>query len=109
MPIYEYRCGACQKRVEVFQRERRGGSQQRSPACPLCQGTSLQPVFSRFAVSVEESWAGFDGTNDLDSDDPEALKSWADGLAEQTGMPYPEGFTDALAGNLDDDALADDS
>lgn len=97
MPIYEYACAACHRRVELFQRERRGEGQH-PPSCPQCGKARLRPLLSRFAVSVDSSWDGFEGMDDLDSDDPEALKAWAEGLAEKTGQPYPEGFTDALAG-----------
>lgn len=102
MPIYEYRCASCGKHAELFQRRRRAPGVA-APPCPACASTDMRALFSAFAVSVDQNWAGFDGTNDLDSDDPEAVKAWADGLAETTGQPYPPGFTDAMTGDFDDD------
>jgi putative FmdB family regulatory protein len=42
MPIYEYRCGDCGKKIEILQTMAQG-----EPAnCPSCGGTSLTRVMS---------------------------------------------------------------
>jgi putative FmdB family regulatory protein len=47
MPIYEYRCNNCRKKVSVFMRM---VNLQGQPACPECQGTDMTRVFSSFAM-----------------------------------------------------------
>ena len=45
MPLFEYRCPACDSRFELLIR----GSA--VPSCPSCGGTSLERTLSLFAVS----------------------------------------------------------
>ncbi len=45
MPLYEYRCRACEKRFEEFVL---GDAK---PRCPFCGGRRLQKLLSVFAVS----------------------------------------------------------
>lgn len=47
MPLFEYRCQACQSAFELLIR---GGAQ---PVCPACGSTSLEKILSMFAVSSE--------------------------------------------------------
>lgn len=47
MPIYEYICQDCQKRFETLV------TAERKPACPSCQGQSLEKQLSVFAVSAK--------------------------------------------------------
>jgi putative FmdB family regulatory protein len=47
MPIYEYLCKNCNKRVSVFQRKFDAAV---GPACPLCSRPELVRVLSSFAV-----------------------------------------------------------
>lgn len=49
MPIFEYRCAACDSRFELLIR----GSM--VPACPSCGATSLERILSMFAVSSDGS------------------------------------------------------
>lgn len=102
MPIYEYRCDACAKRVELLQR-RRAGPRAAPPACPACGASRLRPLVSAFAFTSEAEWDGFEGMDDLDADDPEAVSAFTDRLAEQTGQP---GLGDAL-GTADADLDVD--
>ena len=48
MPVYEYRCRACETEFELLVR----GSV--VPACPSCGGTDLERLLSMFAVSSAE-------------------------------------------------------
>ena len=47
MPLFEYRCLACDSQFELLVR----GSD--VPACPSCASTSLERMLSLFAVSSE--------------------------------------------------------
>jgi putative FmdB family regulatory protein len=47
MPIYEYICHNCKKKVGIFMR---ASAIQQDPACPVCGGTGLRRIFSSFAV-----------------------------------------------------------
>jgi len=43
MPIYEYKCGDCGKKIEIMQSMEQG---EEPTNCPHCQGTSLIRVMS---------------------------------------------------------------
>ncbi len=47
MPLYEYRCPACDREFELLVR----GTT--VPACPTCGSTSIEKMLSLFAVSSE--------------------------------------------------------
>ncbi len=46
MPIYQYDCASCDRRVEVFFRSAKAASE---PVCPECGSRDLKRVMSRFA------------------------------------------------------------
>lgn len=47
MPIYQYNCASCRKRVEVFFRSI-SAAEGAKPACPECSGKKLTRVMSTF-------------------------------------------------------------
>lgn len=47
MPIYEYRCLTCRKKVSIFFRSYASVT---DPLCPECGGTNLDRLFSRVVV-----------------------------------------------------------
>jgi putative FmdB family regulatory protein len=47
MPIYEYRCRACQHQFEALVRHNE------SAQCPACQSADLEKLLSMFGVSSE--------------------------------------------------------
>jgi putative FmdB family regulatory protein len=47
MPIYEYNCHHCNRKVSIFMRISQFNS---NPGCPLCGKSGLTRVFSCFAV-----------------------------------------------------------
>jgi len=49
MPLFEYRCQACQSEFELLVRS---GD---VPACPSCGASSLEKLLSLFAVSSEDT------------------------------------------------------
>ena len=51
MPIYEYACSSCRKRVSLLIRNIRNPD---TPVCPCCGGAELTRLFFRFAVVKSE-------------------------------------------------------
>ncbi len=98
MPIYEYRCNDCRKKVSVFFRS---FSTVADPKCPLCGGSNLDRLFSRVVVrrggsrSEPEPSAAeigdFGGMDDMGM-----------GMGDPYGDPYGEGF-DSNPFGFDDD------
>ena len=103
MPIYEYRCADCRKKVSVFFRSYAAVS---DPKCPLCGGTNLERLFSRVVVrrgggspSASGSMGGMDDFSGMGID-PGVLGM---GMGDPYGDPYGDDFGDNPFG-LDEDA-----
>lgn len=104
MPIYEYRCADCRRRVSVFFRS---FSAVGDPVCPRCGGTRLTRLMSR--VAVHRGGAGDDlgddlGADDefggmpdgLDEDDPRAMARMLRRMSDETGEPLEPEMEQAL-------------
>ena len=111
MPIYEYRCGACRRRVSVFQRSM---SVSTSPRCPNCGAGDLTRLISRFAVvRGEEALLGSLDDESLlsgvDEKDPRSVAAWARKMSSRFGEDLGGDFEEAIqemesgAGSLDDE------
>ena len=77
MPIYEYRCHDCSRRVSIFWRTF-SDADAGTPACPRCGGANLTRLVSRVRMvrsgeSRLEGMADFDDVPDFDEDDPQSL------------------------------------
>jgi putative FmdB family regulatory protein len=103
MPIYEYRCGGCKRRVSIFFRS---FSAVGEAACPRCGSTDLTRLMSRVAVL---RGGGDDGGSDddlgpdpeamlagLDENDPRAVARWARRMSDEMGEPIEPEFAAAL-------------
>lgn len=115
MPIYEYACGGCRKKVSIFQRS---VSVAIAPLCPECGSGELSRQISKFSfhrsMSDFDDGSDLDGMiDDLDEDDPASVARWARRMGSQMGEDLPPGFEDDLArmetGDLPDDDFDDDS
>ena len=91
MPIYEYRCADCQKKVSVFFRSFSTIDQER-PRCPICHGTHLTKLISKVRVirGASASSGGEDGfddamLDDLNESDPRSLGRMMRRMADETG------------------------
>jgi putative FmdB family regulatory protein len=105
MPIYEYRCGACKRRVSVFFRS---FSAVGEATCPRCGSADLTRLMSRVAVvrgGESGGEDGGDGDDDLDptgmlagldEDDPRAIARWARRMSDEMGEPMEPEFEEAL-------------
>ncbi|MDP2959553.1 MAG: zinc ribbon domain-containing protein [Longimicrobiales bacterium] len=109
MPIYEYRCNGCRRRVTVFQRTIQAAA---APACPHCGGGDLTRLMSRVAVVRSEeshldSLASDASLADLDESDPRSVARWARRMGRQMGEDLGPEFDEMVermeAGEMPDD------
>ena len=96
MPIYEYRCQNCQRRVSIYLRD-----SSTSPKCPSCGGEDLVRLFSSFAMHVggykqiyEDILSDSRLVDGMMRNDPRALAEWnkrmSRGMDEETAPEYQE-------------------
>jgi len=94
MPIYEYLCQDCRRRVSLLVR-----SIANPPAlvCPRCGGRRLERLMSRFA-RVRSEEARLDALADpgalggLDENDPASVARWAKKMGKEMGEDLGEDF-----------------
>ncbi|HXF63598.1 MAG TPA: zinc ribbon domain-containing protein [Caldilineaceae bacterium] len=100
MPIYEYYCGDCRKRVSVFFRTFSEASDA-AARCPTCHGTHLRRLVSRVAVLKSEE-SRMDDLADsslmsgLESEDPRALASFMRRMSSEMGEPLDPEMTEVI-------------
>ncbi len=100
MPIYEYRCQDCKKRVSVFFRTL-SAVDHSTVRCPQCGGKNLSRLVSRVrALRSEES--RIDGLAEdsmlsgLDENDPKSMGRMLRKMARETGEDMPPEFDEAM-------------
>jgi putative FmdB family regulatory protein len=94
MPIYEYRCADCKKRVSLFYQTFSAASSA-TPTCTFCGSTHLSKIVSRvFQMKGEEAQleelADPSSFGDLDESDPKSVARWARKLGQQMGEDLGE-------------------
>jgi putative FmdB family regulatory protein len=99
LPIYEYRCGACRRRVQIFFRSFSAVTD--NATCPHCQSSDLQRVPSRVArVRAEGDYEDFltDPSNieNLNYEDPKAMAQWARRMGEAAGVEMDGDYEEML-------------
>lgn len=104
MPIYEYRCGNCRRRVNIFFRSI-SAAEKETPHCPNCDSTSLARLVSRFAtVKSEEarldSLADPSAMGDVDENDPKSLARFMKRMSGEMGEEMGPEF-DEMVGRLE--------
>lgn len=78
MPVYEYRCSSCKRRVEVYLPR----FTPEAPPCPECRQNSLERIFSSFMVQksykdvYDNILSDAQLTRGLMNNDPRALAEW---------------------------------
>lgn len=100
MPVYEYRCHDCKRRVSIFWRTFSDVDTE-SIACPRCSGTNLTRLISRVRmVRSEESHldnlADPSGLPDLDENDPKSLGRWMRKMSAETGEDLGPEFNEVV-------------
>ncbi len=88
MPIYEYRCGDCKRRVSVFFRSFADTTQ--SPKCPNCNGEHLTRLVSRVATIKSEdarleAMSDPSSFGDVDENDPKSVAKFMRKMGDQMG------------------------
>jgi len=104
VPIYEYRCYDCRRRVSIFWRtfsDAEGGA----PVCPRCGGAHLTRLVSRVRVVRSEesrldSVADFDDLPDFDESDPRSMGRWMRKMSREMGEDLGPEF-DEVVGRLE--------
>lgn len=100
MPIYEYYCRDCRKRVSVFFRTISAASNT-EPRCPRCEGVRLHRLMSRVAVmkseeSRLENMADPSMMAGLENEDPRALASFMRRMSNEMGEPLDAEMTEMI-------------
>lgn len=88
MPIYEYRCGNCKRRVSIFFRS--FADTNNAAPCPNCGSTSLTRLVSRVAtVKSEEArmeaLSDPSSFGDVDENDPKSMARFMRKMGDQMG------------------------
>ena len=89
MPIYEYHCNDCRRRVSVLARAY-SSSDHDTTECPLCGGQHLTRLVSHVAVmhseeSRLESLTDESLLSGLDENDPRTIGRWMRQMSRETG------------------------
>ena len=100
MPIYEYVCHDCHRRVSLLWQTFADASS-RDPICPRCGGKNLSRLISRVAVLRSEESRMDDlsdpsAMNGLDENDPKSLARWMRKMANETGEDLGPEFSEVV-------------
>ncbi len=100
MPIYEYVCLDCRRRVSLFFRSI-AEAEQATPVCPRCGSQRLVRRISRVAVvrseeSRLESMMDSDFLADLDENDPRSLARFMRRMSEELGEELGDEFEEVV-------------
>ena len=100
MPIYEYYCNDCKRRVSLLWQSF-ADADSRAPVCPRCHGTNLRRLISKVAVLRSEE-SRLDNLSDpsalggLDEDDPKSLARLMRKMANETGEDLGPEFNEVV-------------
>jgi putative FmdB family regulatory protein len=98
VPIYEYECQGCRRRVSVLVRSLSGHT---SPRCPRCGSVELHRLMSRFATVKSEdarleSLADPSQYGDLDENDPQSVARFMKRMGREMGEDLGEDLDAAM-------------
>jgi putative FmdB family regulatory protein len=102
MPLYEYRCTSCKKRVTILTLR---ASESVDEVCDRCGARTLERLMSRFAMGKSDE-ARMDALADpshlsgLDENDPSSVARWMKKMSREMG--------DEVGGSGDIDEMADE-
>ena len=104
MPIYEYECGGCRRRVSLLVLT---PSKAADPRCPRCDSAELTRLMSRFATVKSED-ARLDSLSDpstygdIDENDPGSMARFMKRMGDEMGEDLGEDLEGAM-----DEAMAE--
>ncbi|MBI2001340.1 MAG: zinc ribbon domain-containing protein [candidate division NC10 bacterium] len=106
MPIYEYHCEDCRRRVSILIRSI---SNPGRPTCPRCGGHRLERLMSRFARLRSEddrldALADPSSFGDLDENDPKSIARFAKKMGGELGEDLGEDFDQVMEEALEEEA-----
>lgn len=104
MPIHEYYCRDCKRRVSIFWRTF-SEAEEGTPICPRCDGANLARLVSRVRVvrseeSRFEDLADPGDMPDFDENDPQSLGRWMRRMGDELGEDLGPEF-DEVVGRLE--------
>lgn len=111
MPIYEYLCQDCKKRVSLLILS---PSAYGTPKCPDCGSERLERLMSRFrTIRSEESrmerLADPSTFSGVDENDPVSVAKWAKKMGRELGDEAGEGFDEMVDQTIEQDIHKSDS
>jgi len=98
MPLYEYRCAGCRRRVTILIRE----GVESLATCPECGSTELERISFSFAVRRSDQSVYDDILSDnslvhgLTQSDPRALAEWNKKMSQGTDHKVAPEYEDML-------------
>jgi putative FmdB family regulatory protein len=100
LPIYEYRCNDCGRRVTLFWRSF-SVTEEISPQCSFCGGEHLTRLVSRVAVVKSEesrldSLADPSSLAGLDENDPKSMAHWMRKMSREMGEDLGPEFNEVV-------------
>lgn len=110
MPIYEYRCNKCKKRVSVLTLR---VSEAVNPECDRCGSTKLSRLMSRFAT-VKSEEARLDALSDpgnftgVDENDPKSVARWMRKMGKEMGEEMGGEDFDQMVDDLEAGKMPDE-
>jgi putative FmdB family regulatory protein len=112
MPIYEYRCAACQRRSSLYYQSF-SAAERAEPHCEHCGSADVSRLVSRVAFLKSEESRLEDLSSDsalanVDESDPRSIARWARRIGEQMGEDVGDDFREMVdqleSGEMPDDA-----
>ena len=105
MPIYEYECQGCRRRVSLLIRTLHPAE---APRCPRCNSAELSRLMSRFATVKSEdarldSLSDPSSFGDLDENDPRSVAQFVKKMGSEMGEDLGPDLDAAM-----DEAMADE-
>jgi len=110
MPIYEYRCEKCNKRVSVLTLR---VSEKVNPECDRCGSKKLLRLMSRFAT-VKSEEARLDALADpsalsgVDENDPKSMARWMRKMGKELGEDVSGEEFDQMVDEMESGKMPDD-
>jgi putative FmdB family regulatory protein len=110
MPIYEYRCNQCRKKVSILTLRI---SEKVEERCEHCGSTSLTRLLSRFATARSEesrldSLADPSNLAGLDENDPRSMARWMRKMGKEMGEEFGGGDFDEMVDEMESGKMPDD-